>query len=474
MNTNITENTILNTDSYKVSHYLFLNDKTRNILSYGEARAGAEYDENVFFGLRYFLEKVMTKRITLGMIDQAEEFMKVHLPTVPFNRAGWEYIVNKYDGRIPVRIRAVPEGTVVPTGNIMYSIESTDPENLPWIGAYFETALLRAVWYGTTVATRSREFRKLILEFLKETGDPDTIDFKFVDFGARGAACQEAAEIGGAAHLINFMTTDNIIGIAATMQYYGASEPTGFSIPASEHSVTCQEGEANEKEFFRRAIRTHLRNEGDMVSLVADTYDFENALDIFCNDLKQEILDSPGTVVVRPDSGDPTEMVMLALNKLYEAFGGEENDKGYIVLNPSVRVIQGDGVDLNKVEEILYRMQLAGFSADNIVFGCGGFLLQNLNRDTQRFAQKACAVKTEDRPDVWVGIRKTVKTDESKSSKAGDLTLVKRWGVKDYITIDRRDMLKTDQELMKTVYQNGFIMDPITFNRVRDNAREGE
>lgn len=465
----LTDNLILNTDSYKVSHYRFLNPKTEYLKSYIESRVNSEYDYTIFFGLQYFLKRYLNTRITLGMIDQAEEFLKAHLPSVPFNREGWDYIVREYDGRLPLRIRAVPEGTRVPIGNALVTVENTDPK-LAWLGAYFETALLRAVWYGTTVATRSNGIRNLILRYLEETGDPDSIDFKFVDFGARGAASTEAAMIGGAANLINFMGTDNIVGILASMEYYESKDVTGFSIPASEHSVTCEEGEDGEIDFYRRALEQY-GGEGKMISLVADTYSFDRSLDMWCNDLKDELLENGATVVIRPDSGDPTDMVMMALRRLKESYGGGYNEKGYFVLHPSVRIIQGDGVNTDKIEEILENMKGAKFSADNVVFGCGGYLLQDLNRDTQRFAQKGCATKREGQ-EGWLGIRKRVQTDNTKASKAGDLILVKRWGVAEPITIDAKDKLKTDEELMRTVYLDGLIFVHDRFDNIRERVRE--
>lgn len=460
---NTLNNLILNTDSYKTSHFKFMDEGTTTQFSYVEARKGGAYDRAVFFGLQPYIVNNLTQRVTMEMVDQAEKFLTAH--GLPFNREGWEYIVNELDGKLPLRIRAVPEGTIVPEGNVMVTVENTDP-HCAWVTSYVETALLRAVWYGTTVATRSYMFNRLINEYLEKTGDPAQLPFKFVDFGARGATSKEASEIAGAAHLINFMATDNIVGILASMENYNTDEVTGFSIPASEHTVTLSWGEEREKEFFENAVDVNLTGEGSMVSVVSDTYDFYKALDMW-GSLRDKIEATGGTVVVRPDSGDPTDMVMLALERLEEYFGSTENDKGYAVLNPAVRIIQGDGVDLDKVREILEVMEANGYSADNITFGCGGFLLQNLTRDTLRFAMKGSyvEVKGESRE-----VRKTTITDPTKASKAGRLTLVKRWGCKDPITIRREGKLATDVELLETVFENGEVVKTYTFEEVRENA----
>lgn len=450
MNTeNITNNILLNTDSYKLSHFGFEEPGTTKMVSYIEARNGGEYDQTIFFGLQYFIRKYLSTKITAKMIDQAAAFAEAH--GVPFNRKGAEYIVNERGGRIPLKIKAVKEGTLVPTGNALVVIENTDP-NCAWVTSYYETAILRAVWYGTTVATRAYHFRKLIQRFLRETGDETGLDFKFVDFGSRGVSSKESSEIGGAAHQISFKSTDNILGILAAMEYYESSEVPSFSIPASEHTVTILWGKEREKEFFEHALDTYA-GEGKMVSIVSDTYSIQNALKIWGEDLKQKVLNSGGTVVIRPDSGDPTEQVLTVVTTLDKYFGSTVNDKKYKVLNPAVRVIQGDGVNLSKVEEILQTLKDNGYSADNVTFGCGGYLLQDLTRDTLRFAMKGCYAEVNGEAR---NIQKTVETDPSKASKAGNLMLVKnRYGK--YATIDQNNMFEGDIPQLEDVFFDGVV-----------------
>jgi len=461
MNTKgLTNNTILNTDSYKLSHFGFEEPGTTSMVSYIEARNGGEYDETVFFGLQYFIKKYLERRITSYMVDQAEAFITAH--GLPFNRKGWDYIVNERGGRIPIKIEAVREGTLVPTGNALVVIRNTDP-NCAWVTSYYETSILRAVWYGTTVATRAFKFRKLIQRFLQETGDENELPFKFIDFGARGASSKESAEIGGAAHQTSFMGTDNIVGIAAAMEYYETSEVPSFSIPASEHTVTILWGKDREKEFFKHALATYS-GEGKMVSIVSDTYSMNNALRIWGEELKDEVIASGGTVVIRPDSGCPVEQVLTTVTTLEKYFGSTVNEKGYKILNPAVRVIQGDGVNLQKVEEILEALKDNGYSASNVTFGCGGYLLQDLTRDTVRFAMKGCyaEVNGESRE-----IKKIVETDPSKASKAGDLTLVKnKYG--DFATIRRRDMVEYDVDQLESVYFDGIVSRHQKFDQIRE------
>ena len=237
MMTPLAENPIMDTDSYKASHWLQYPPDVTSMYSYFESRGG-RYKDTVFFGLQYYLAEYLTKPITRAHIEEAAAFFAAH--GEPFNRQGWEYLVDTYGGRFPVRIRAVPEGSVVPTGHVLFDIELTTPDpRVFWIVSWLETLLVR-VWYPTTVASRSHYCKRVILESLIETGeDPlGEIGFKLHDFGARGVSSRESARIGGAAHLVSFLGSDTIEGIRAANHYYGtANNMAGYSIPAAEHST---------------------------------------------------------------------------------------------------------------------------------------------------------------------------------------------------------------------------------------------
>lgn len=463
--TNLKNNLILAlSDSYKSSHFGFMETGTTEIFSYIESRVGGEYSETLFFGLQYFMKEYMEIPITMEMVNQAEKFLAAH--GEPFNRTGWEYIVNKLDGKIPLQVRAVPEGTLVSEGNVLVTFVNTDP-NCAWVTGFFETAFLRAVWYPSTVATRSFNIKKVIQKYLVETGTVSSLPYRLVDFGARGTSALESAMIGGAAHLVNFYATDNIAGIMCSMEYYNSKEVTGFSIPASEHSVTTAWGKDREAEFFSNAIDVY-GGPGKLISLVADSYDLKNAIKIIGTTLKQKIIDNGCTIVVRPDSGEPSEMVLFTVMELEKYFGSIVNNLGYKVLHNSVRVIQGDGITIKSVEQILNALKDNGYSADNVTFGCGGYLLQQLNRDTQRFAMKASSVVVDgDRRDIC----KTPKTDMTKKSKAGRLVYVKHIlsGIKETITIESFDP-SIHEDLMETIYRDGEILRDYSFFEVSNNA----
>lgn len=455
-------NLILNTDSYKFSHYKQYPPKTEKVFSYIESRGG-KYPEVTFFGLQAFLMEYLSKPITQADIEEADVFTEAH--GVPFNREGWDYILREHKGYIPVRIRAVPEGISVPNSNIMVSVENTD-ENVPWITSYIETALLRAIWYPSTVATNSRSIKKLISIYLDNTGTPEDISFKLHDFGARGVSSFESAGLGGAAHLINFKGSDTVTGVYYTNKYYNAGM-AGFSIPAAEHSTMTAWGQENEEDAYRNMLAVYAKP-GSLLAVVSDSYDLYNAVEnIWGGSLKQQVIDSGVTVVIRPDSGHPASVVLKTLQLLDDKFGSKINDKGYKVLN-NVRVIQGDGINEESINDILTLATLAKFSADNIAFGMGGTLLQQLDRDTQKFAMKASAMRINGK---WVDIYKDPKTDSGKRSKRGRLTLVKD-DYNNLRTVRTREV--GDQvEILQDVFLNGKITKTYNLDEIRENAKLG-
>lgn len=462
-----TNSYLFDTDSYKASHYLQYPPKTTSMLSYIESRGSAVYPASVFFGLQYFLKEHLSHHVTPEEVEKAKVFFEAH--GEPFNYEGWMYIAKELGGKLPVRIRAVPEGTVLPLSNVLVTVESTDPKVF-WIVSWIETMLLRYVWYGTTVATRSWHARKIILNALERSAEaPEMeIDFKLHDFGARGVSSQESAMLGGAAHLVNFKGSDTVIGVLCANEYYN-SPMAGFSIPAAEHSSITSWGRENEAEAYRNMLR-HFAKKDSLVAVVSDSYDIYNACSkIWGEELRQEVIDSGATVVVRPDSGTPHEVVLKTLQILADKFGYTTNSKGFKVLN-NVRVIQGDGITDESIPLILECAMSFGFSASNIAFGMGGGLLQQLNRDTLQFAMK-CSHITCDGKSVEV-LKKPV-TDSKKNSKKGRLDLVKTdEGVKTVML--ETDELAKENTLMRTVYENGDILVDDTLDNIRERALNNE
>ncbi len=446
-----TDNFLLMGDSYKFSHYLQFPKGTRATQYYIESRGG-KYAQTLFFGLQYFIKRYLLTPITQAHINEAEAMMLAH--GLPFNRTGFEIILNEYQGYMPVTIKAVPEGTMIPILCPLLTVENTD-DRLFWLPGFIETALLRAIWYPTTVATVSNNIKSIINNFLLETADDNSgLAFKLHDFGSRGVSCAEAAAIGGLAHLVNFKGTDTVSSLKCAKEYYGADDMPAFSIPAAEHSTIIAWLKDNEKACIENLLDLFCKP-NQLVSILIDTYDTYNCINhIIGSQLKDKIINSGGTLVVRPDSGDPIEVNAKIIEMLGVAFGTTTNSKGYKLLN-HVRIIQGDQVNENSIMQILNVFKQNKWSADNIAFGMGAALLQQVNRDTQKFAMKCNAIKVNNE---WVGVNKSPITDLSKSSKKG-------YGIQSFcndanevstIFNERGDLVK--QSLFRVIYQNGVLL----------------
>jgi nicotinamide phosphoribosyltransferase len=452
-------NLILNTDSYKTSHWVQYPPGMDGMFSYIESRGGL-HNRTVFFGLQMILKEYLTKRVTLADIDEAKELLSAH--GEPFNEQSWRYIVDEHRGRIPVTIRAVPEGSIIPTHNVLATVESTDPHCF-WIASYLETLLLR-VWYPTTVATISWHIKKLIRRYLNETSDDPVgqLPFKLHDFGARGVSSLESASIGGLAHLVNFKGTDTLAALVAARKYY-AEPMAAFSIPAAEHSTITAWGRDGEEAAYRNMVRQYGKP-GAVFACVSDSYDVYAAIEhLWGSRLKQEVIDSGATLVIRPDSGNPADVVEKCALLLDRAYGSTINGKGFKVLN-HVRLMQGDGVNAASIKEILGRLKQAGFAADNIAFGMGGALLQHVHRDTQKFAMKCSAARINGR---WVDVYKDPVTDPGKASKKGRLDLIRDGSTREFLTYPLDAGRSSQPSELVEVFRNGELVKEWTLEAVR-------
>ena len=457
-------NILLLTDSYKITHWRQYPPKTEIVYSYFESRGG-KFDHTMFFGLQYFIKEYLEGVvITYEKIRDARKLLSAHLgdPSL-FNEQGWRHIITEHGGKLPIKIKAVPEGTIVPNGNVLMTIENTDPECF-WLTNYLETLLVQT-WYPSTVATQSREILNMIHGFAELTGDPSIINFKLHDFGFRGVSSVESAGIGGLAHLINFIGTDTINALVFAKEYYN-EECAGYSIPASEHSTITAWGKDNEALAMENMLDQYKDN--PVIACVSDSYDIFNACaNIWGDKLKDKIMGREGTLVVRPDSGDPKTVVVEVLNILYDKFGGTLNKKEYKVLDPHIRVIQGDGVNIDSIREILEHMEDNGFSTDNIAFGMGGALLQKLDRDTQSFAFKCCSVNIDGKE---IDVFKRPVTDTSKASKAGRLKLISINGADGNTLRTIKASITQEADVLQEVFLNGEITKEYTLSEVRKNS----
>ena len=469
---------LLNTDSYKVSMRPQYPFGTEFVSSYIAPRGG-KYDKVQMQGVQDLAQYIASIRITREEIDYAERIWALH--GEPFDRAMWDYIADKLDGILPLRISAVPEGFLVNNQNILCVIENTD--KFCWsLTTWIETPALRAIWYPTTVGTTSYYIKQEILAYLEKSGDPTSIGFKLHDFGARGVSSLESARIGGAAHLANFLGTDTMSAIIHIMDVYG-DDVSGYSIPAAEHSTITSWGRAGEVEAYRNMLKQFAKP-GAILAVVSDSYDIYNACKMWGTELKDEVIASGATVVIRPDSGDPVEVLPKMFNILGEKCGFTRNAKGYKVLN-NVRIIWGDGINSVSLSSILRCVvDVGGWSADNIAFGMGGGLLQQCDRDTLKFAMKCSAIGIREQCRdlintgenatrlVWHDVYKDPITDSGKTSFKGR---VKLWtnGCGDYETSVNPPRGWADRgwkDAMVVYYENGELPFSQTFAQVRENT----
>lgn len=461
---------LADTDSYKFSHFLQYPPGTTALFSYLESRGGL-YPKTVFFGLQYLLDEYLAKPIKLSEVTAMKSLVAAH--GLPFNEAGWRRIALDLGGKLPIRIRAVPEGTVVPNLNALMTVESTDPDTF-WIASYVETMLMR-VWYPITVATLSWHCKETIRGYLERTSDDwrAELPFKLHDFGSRGVSSQETAAIGGAAHLVSFLGTDTFAGILHAQNYYsgltpgaspGIAKMPGFSIPAAEHSTMTAWGREREAAAYANMLDAYAQP-GRILAVVSDSYDLWNAIEkIWGGELRSRVIESGATLVIRPDSGHPPSVVLKSLELLESRFGAKTNTKGFKVLN-HCRVIQGDGINHAMIGEILETITRAGYSASNVAFGMGGGLLQQVNRDTQRFAFK-CSEATVNGQRVPVS--KNPVTDPGKASKAGRLDLIRRGDQFETVRLER-GQTHPDSEL-KAVFENGEVLKRYSLDEIRARA----
>jgi nicotinamide phosphoribosyltransferase len=469
MNT-LKPNLILTTDSYKLSHPFSYSPKMEAQYSYGEPRT-RNGRKIVVAGIKMALVKYFTNPVTMDDVDEAEKFARLH--GEPFKRSAWEKVVNVYGGKLPVTIRAISEGAVVPSSMPIYSIECTDPD-LAWLPSQLETLFQRAVWYPTTIASNDYYIKGVIRNFYEKTGVPvEAADFALHDFGGRGVTCGEQAEIGGCAHLFNFKGSDTIEGVRAANYYYNC-EMAGFSVPATEHSVQCSfslddDTGSGDLEYLRHQLKV-LSTPGGIVSIVIDGYDVYRAAAYLCNELKQDVIDCGAKVVFRPDSGDMFEVVPRLLEMQAAAFGYTVNQRGYKVIN-NVGIIQGDGVNSEAIEKMLKIITDMGYAANSVVFGSGGALLQKVDRDTYKFAQKASAIMVDGE---WIGISKNPVTDPGKMSKKGRVTTLRSFMTGEFMVGDLSNSDSRDSEwvdMLEVVYQNGeisqFVLDE-TLDKIRN------
>lgn len=462
---------ITSTDSYKVSHWLQYPENAEAAFFYVESRGG-KFNDVVTAGVNY-IARQLQKPVTLENVEFANRLYRTHFGRDIFNYESWKKIAEL--GYIPVKFRAIPEGTPVPVKNAVATVYAE--KDFLWLAGHLETLVVRGIWYPSTVATLSRECKKVIKNFMDLTSDLEdeaydiTLRTRLHDFGARGVSSSESAAIGGLAHLYNFIGTDTVESMIMAISLYadfdvigGEVKAAGVSIPAREHSTTISYGQYDEDSAYKNSIEMFG---GGIYACVYDSWDYKAAVARIA-DYKDQIIKSGGTLVVRPDSGDMLDNIMYTLEKMAEIFGYNRNSKGYKVLNNHVRIIQGDEIHgPDTINRVLSWMESKKWASENIAFGMGGGLLQEVTRDSQKYAMKLSAINIAGQ---WHSTYKCPKGAEWKKSKKGLLTTITN-GDK-FVTIDllEQDIPEGWRDAMVTYYHNGEVNKEDTLGIIRERC----
>lgn len=491
---------IFDIDGYKLDHRRQYPEKTEYVYSNWTPRASRnkEIKEVVFVGLQYFLKKYLEEEFGKFFASDVDEACARYQRRIDSylgpNEIGTEHIRALHDlGYLPLRFKALPEGMSVPLRVPMLTVENTHPD-FAWLVNYLETIMSASLWVPMTSATLAKRFRGLLLDWAEKTGSPaEFVDWQGHDFSFRGMGGLESAQMSGLGHLTQFTGTDTIPAIEFAEDFYPGS-PEGYliggSVAATEHSVMCAGGEDDEYDTYKRLI--NLYPEG-ILSVVSDTWDLWKVLTETVPSLYNEIMARNGKLVIRPDSGDPADIICGTNNPgdyeiqwntpegkgvvelLWETFGGTYTSTGHKLLDSHIGVIYGDAINYERAQDILTRLEAKGFASANIVFGVGSYTYQYNTRDTFGFAMKATNVVIDG---VEKPIFKDPKTDNGdKKSLRGRLAVVKDPSGKVYAVDNlqdlsegvRRDIERSD--LLTTVWEDGTLLVEHSFDRVRERAQ---
>ncbi len=468
-------NALLNTDGYKVDHRRQYPEGTSLVYSNWTPRKSRipNVDEVVFFGLQYFIKRYLIEDFKVNFFAKPkEEVLRTYSRRIDTylgpNAVGSDHIAALHDlGYLPMVIKALPEGASVPLRVPMCTMYNTRPEFF-WLTNYFETLLSTTLWLPCNSATIAREYRRKLDRFAAATSSHgEFVDWQAHDFSMRGMGGVEAAMLSGAGHLLSFHGTDTIPAIDLLEQYYNADatkETIGGTVAATEHSVMCMGTDAGELGTFERLITEVYPN--GIVSVVSDTWDLWKVLTEYLPSLKVKVLARNGKLVIRPDSGDPADILCGDPNApqgpaqegvirlLWKTFGGTTNAKGYRELDGHIGAIYGDSITLERAEEICSRLMKNGFASTNVVLGIGSYTYQFNTRDTFGFAMKATygEVKGSGR----AIFKDPVTDDGTKRSAKGLLKIVKKDG--QYALEDDVSWKEEREGELREVFRDGKLL----------------
>lgn len=467
-------NIILDTDSYKNDHGRMLPENTTKMFSTIIFRKPNKYTGfNKFLGLQYFIKEYLSDPITKDMIDEAE--IEITQQGYAFDRNRWEYILNKYAGYLPLNIKSIKEGMIIPVGVPCITIENTD-NKCAWLVSYIETAIQRTIWKMTTVASISKNLHDYLGDVMFKHEGHRNVDYHLHNFGARGADSYEVDIMSGIAHAAGgFKGSDSLQTNRAIKYYYNTKNAYMSSVIASEHSVMCANSDSETKDDFKAVVKMidlleySIENKVGIpiVSIVGDTYDIYRMAEEYLGiRLKHKIIElgnKGGRVVLRPDSGDPKKICIEIIEILMEQFGYTTNINGYKVLPQYIRVLQGDGINQDSIREIVLELEKHKISLENLLFGMGGGLTHEAGRDEFSCSMKATAIECNGK---WHDLQKDPITDIAKRSPKGRVTTYLHNNEIFYERVELKDYNETMIDLLETHYLNGKILKEYSFDDI--------
>jgi len=488
-------NPLFLTDGYKTGHHQQYPKGTTLVYSNFTPRSN-KYgpkgcDQVVSFGQQMImrqLHEVFQKDFFSQPKDQVCREMKQELSMY----LGMDYDVSHFEalydlGYLPIEVRSLTEGTLVPIKVPVLTIYNTHPD-FYWLTNYLETILSNLMWKPLTSATIAHQYRKVLTKWMEKTDKDNAwfIDWQGHDFSMRGMDSVEAVISSGLGHLTSFSGTDSLPAIYGARKYYGAEGFVAGSVPATEHSVMCAGGKEDEESTFRRLLETYPKG---ILSVVSDTWDLWRVCTEHIVALKEEILARDGKLVIRPDSGDPVDILcgreeqlsdapgeyktpaeIGVIELLWDVFGGTVNKQGYKVLDPHIGAIYGDSITIERADEICRRLKAKGFASTNVVLGIGSFTYQFNTRDTFGFAMKAtyCEINGEGR-EIF---KDPITDDGTKKSATGLLCVTRDEYNGDYVLMDRVDWETSRGGELKTIYRDGKFENTTTLSEIRENLKK--
>jgi nicotinamide phosphoribosyltransferase len=418
---------------------------------------------------------------------------------------GTDYDVSHFEalhdlGYLPIHIKAIEEGTLVPIKVPVLTIYNTHPD-FYWVTNYLETIISNLLWKPMTSATIAHTYRKVLTKWQEKT-DAERgwfIDWQGHDFSMRGMDSVDAVISSGLGHLTSFSGTDSLPTLYGARKYYGETGFVGGSVNATEHSVMCAGGSDDEVGTFRRLIETYPTG---ILSVVSDTWDLWKVCTEHVVTLKDEIMARDGKLVIRPDSGDPVDILcgthwdesilpiphrhkLLPHEKgvielLWDVFGGTINEQGYKVLDSHIGAIYGDSITIDRANEICKRLEAKGFASTNVVLGIGSFTYQFNTRDTFGFAMKATYVEVNKpkfngdfNPEGREIFKDPITDDGTKKSATGLLKVVWDPFQESYRLLDKQtwEYENLDNNQLKTIYEDGNFHNITTLTEIKNRLK---